>query len=74
MVAITHCFAILIILCNIMTEQKKGGTKNQKITVIEALHLSTKIQGVISNVVITEKNEKQYVRLQLGIPGTQVHL
>ena len=46
----------------------------QKITVIEALHLSTKIQGVISNVVITEKNEKQYVRLQLGIPGTQVHL
>ena len=28
--------------------------------------LSTKIQEVTSNVTITEKNEKRYVRLQLG--------
>ena len=34
-------------------------------------HLSTKIQKVTSNVVITEKNEKQYFRLQLSIPETQ---
>ena len=34
-------------------------------------HLSTKIQEVTSDVAITEKNEKQYVRLQLIIPGTQ---
>lgn len=26
---------------------------------------------VTSNVLITDKNEKQYVRLQLSIPGTQ---
>ena len=26
---------------------------------------------MISNVAITEKNEKQHVRLQLSIPGTQ---
>ena len=33
-----------------------------------------KIQEVTSNVDITNKNEKQYVRqiIQLGIPGTQV--
>ena len=36
-------------------------------------HLGTKGLDVTSNVVITEKNEKQYVRqiTQLGIPGTQ---
>ena len=33
-------------------------------------HLSTKIQEVTKNVAITEKNEKQYVRLQLIIPRT----
>ena len=32
--------------------------------------LSTKRQ-VTSNVAITKKNEKQYLRLQLSIPGTQ---
>ena len=32
---------------------------------------STKIQKVTSNVTITEKNEKQYVRLQLNTPGPQ---
>ena len=30
-----------------------------------------KIQEVTSNAVITEKNENQYVILQLSIPGTQ---
>ena len=30
-------------------------------------HLSTKIQNLISNIVITEKNEK----VKTGIPGTQ---
>ena len=30
-------------------------------------HLSTEIQEVISNIVITEKNEK----IRIGIPGTQ---
>ena len=30
-----------------------------------------KIQEVASNVAITKKNEKQYVRLQLNIPGIQ---
>ena len=50
-----------------MTEQKGKGYQ-----ILEQLkYLSTKIQEVISNVVITEKNEKQYVRLQLSIPGTQ---
>ena len=34
-------------------------------------HSSTKIQKVTSNVTITEKNEKQYARLQLSIPGPQ---
>ena len=33
--------------------------------------LSTKRQEVTSNVAITKKNEKQYLRLQLSIPGTQ---
>ena len=34
-------------------------------------HLSKKIQEVTLNVAITKKNGKQYVRLQLSIPGTQ---
>ena len=38
--------------------------------VIEASHLSIEIQQVTSNVAIAEKNEKQYVRLQLTIPRT----
>ena len=50
-----------------MAEQKGKGY--QGITVIKAL--STKIQEVTSNVTNTEKNEKQYVRLQLSIPETQ---
>ena len=34
-------------------------------------YLSTKTQEVMSNVAIAGKNEKQFVRLQLSIPGTQ---
>ena len=34
-------------------------------------HLSTKILESTTNVMITKKNEKQYIRLQLSIPGTQ---
>ena len=46
---------------------KKGkGTKELD----QLNHLSTKIQEVTKNVAITEKNEKQYVRLQLIIPRT----
>ena len=33
--------------------------------------MSTKIQEVTSNVTITKKKEKQFVRLQLSIPWTQ---
>ena len=33
--------------------------------------MSTKLQEITSNVAISEKNEKQYVRLQLSITGTQ---
>ena len=45
-----------------MMKQKGRGTKE-----LEQFmkHLSTKIQEVTSNVAVTEKNEKQYVRLQL---------
>ena len=49
-----------------MTEQKGKDT-----TELDQLkHFSTKIQEVTSNVAITEKNEKQYVKLQLSIPET----
>ena len=42
--------------------KKRKGTKE-----LEQLmrHLSTTIQEVTSNVAVTEKNETQYVRLQL---------
>ena len=43
-----------------MTEQKG------KVYYLEQLK-----QEVTLNIVITEKNEKQFVRLQLSIPGTQ---
>ena len=33
--------------------------------------MSTEIQEVTSNVAIIEKNEKQYIKLQPNIPGTQ---
>ena len=35
---------------------------------VQLKHLSTKIKEVTSNAAITEKNEKQYIRLQRGIP------
>ena len=58
MVAIIHCFMIhpldYNILPNIMMEQKPKGY--QGIRAIETL--STKIQEVTSNIVITKKNEK----------------
>ena len=47
-----------------MKQKSKGQLKQLK-------HFSMKIQEFTSNVVITEKNEKQYVRVQLSIPGTQ---
>ena len=53
-------------MSNIITQSKKG-------RVIKELgqlnHLSTKIQEVISNIVITEKNEK--LCQTAGIPGTE---
>ena len=52
-----------------MTGQKGKGY--QGIRAIEASRLSTKIREVTSNFAITERNEKQYVRLKLTIPGTQ---
>ena len=61
-------FSFDFIAPNIITNQKGRGAKE-----LEQLmkHFSTKIQEVTSNVVIAKKNEKQYVRLQLSIPGTQ---
>ena len=35
---------------------------------VQLKHLSTKIKEVTSNAAITEKNEKQYIRLQRGLP------
>ena len=49
---------------DVTTKQKGKGLEKQ----LE--HLSTKIQESSSNVAITEKNEKQYVRLYLSIPET----
>ena len=40
---------------------------------IEAFIFSTKIQEVTSNIVITAKNEKQYVRQQLVHQGPRGH-
>ena len=51
-----------------MTEKgREEGTKELE----QLKHLSTKIQEVTSNVVISEKNEIQYVKLQLSIPEAQ---
>ena len=50
---------------DIMTEQKKGGTKEFE----QLKHMSTKIQEKISHIVITEKNEK--LCQTTGLPGTQ---
>ena len=52
-----------------MNEKKVKGTKYLE----QLKHLIIKIQEVTSNVAITEKNEKKYVRkiIQLGIRGTQ---
>ena len=50
-----------------MTEQKGKGY--QRIRSIEAFEYE--IQEMNSNIAITEKNEKQYARLQLSISRTQ---
>ena len=52
-----------------MMEQKGNGY--QGIGVIQASHLSAKIQEVTSSVAITEKMKNNNVRLQLSIPRTQ---
>ena len=51
---------------NIMTELKGKGY--QGITAIEIFEYENTRSDFV---VITEKNEKQYVRLQLSIPGTK---
>ena len=61
----------MIMSSNIMMERKGKG---YQLTKTIRINLIMKIQEVTSNVDITNKNEKQYVRqiIQLGIPGTQV--
>ena len=54
---------------NIMRKQK--GKECQIIRASDEEVMSTKIQEVTSNVTITKKKEKQFVRLQLSIPRTQ---
>ena len=49
--------------------EEQKGKAYQGLKAIEALR--AKIQEVIWDVAITEKTEKQYVKLQLIIPGTQ---
>ena len=71
--AAIHCFTVsiwlYIIWPSIITEQKGKGYEGIRAT--EASYLSAKIQEVTSIVVITEKNEKPYVRQQLSISATQ---
>ena len=50
-----------------MTEQQKKRTGTKELEKLK--HLSKKIQEVISNIIITEKNEK--LCQTTGIPGTQ---
>ena len=49
-----------------MTEQQKKGTGTKELGQLR--QLSKKIQEVISNIIITEKNEKLFQTT--GIPGT----
>ena len=59
---ITSQFSFDFITPNIMTKQRGKSTKE-----LEQLmkNLTTKMQEVTSNVAVSEKNQKQYVRLQL---------
>ena len=59
---ITSQFSFDFITTNIMTKQRGKSTKE-----LEQLmkNLTTKMQEVTSNVAVSEKNQKQYVRLQL---------
>ena len=52
-----------------MTKQKGKGY--QGIGAIEVPHFSAKIQELASNIVLIERNEKQYIRLKLNVLGTQ---
>ena len=72
MVAI-HRFTISIWLYHLITQTDQNRKeRSTKVKELEQLkHSSTKMQDMNDFVAFTEKNEKQYVRLQLSILGTQ---